>query len=212
MIDLSEQWRDIIDKKYLYVNRQYFIDRNQDVPRMSKKLKDEEILIKLGGIRQLLNHVGYSSVKFEIHDAQKDHVAATCVITFLPEGKEVTYSGVASVHEGNADFFSQSYAAAVCSNRAFVRCVRNFLNINVVCDEELNPEEREEGHTQSSLPVNPRAILAKTLDKNNLTLKDFKDKYLSKHMKDDEMEEIVDVTQLDERLCFVLIKEIRSTS
>ena len=103
------------------------------------KLKDHELIILLGGIKELAQIRGYTDVSYEVVSPSPEYVIATCKITWTPnyetEGKEVSFLPGMLPH--NTNEFGQIFLAACAENRAFVRCVRNFLRINVVSKEEL---------------------------------------------------------------------------
>tara|TARA_B100000287_G_scaffold435457_1_gene503868 strand:- start:553 stop:1266 length:714 start_codon:yes stop_codon:yes gene_type:complete len=128
-------WRKMIKTEYLVPNLQKTSET--DVT----KLKDTELIILLGGIKELAQVRGYTDVRYEIKTPSPDYVAAVCSMTFIPnyetEGKEVTFSAIGDAHPNNTTGFGQAFLAACAENRAFVRCVRNFLRISIVANEEL---------------------------------------------------------------------------
>ena len=48
-----------------------------------------------------------------------------------------TFSAIGDASPNNTESFARFYLGPIAENRAFVRCVRNFLKINVVAQEEL---------------------------------------------------------------------------
>ena len=121
--------------EYLVPNRQ----RTQETD--VTKLDDKELLILLGGIKELAQIRGYSSVEYDVKTPSADYVVATCKIKWIPnfetEGREVVFSAIADASPGNTHSFASDYLAAIAENRSFVRCVRNFLRINIVGQDEL---------------------------------------------------------------------------
>ena len=70
-----------------------------------------------------------------------EYVVATCSIDWIPnyetEGREVTFSAIGDASPNNTQSFAKFFLAPIAENRAFVRCVRNFLRINIVAQDEL---------------------------------------------------------------------------
>ena len=54
-------------------------------------------------------------------------------------GQPVSFSAIGDASLSNTFDFAQNYLAAIAENRAFVRCVRNFLKINIVAKDEIGP-------------------------------------------------------------------------
>ena len=130
-----EDWRKMAKVEYLVPNRQ----RTQETD--VTKLDDKELLILLGGIKELAQIRGYSSVEYDVKTPSADYVVATCKIKWIPnfetEGREVVFSAIADASPGNTHSFASDYLAAIAENRSFVRWVRNFLRINIVGQDEL---------------------------------------------------------------------------
>ena len=128
-------WRKMIKTEYLVPNR----DRTTETD--VTKLKDTELIILLGGIKELAQIRGFTSVEYTTAAPSSDYVAVTCKISWIPnyetEGEPVTFSAVADASPNNTKGFGKMFLAACAENRAFVRCVRNFLRINIVGQEEL---------------------------------------------------------------------------
>ena len=74
-----------------------------------------------------------------------NHVAVSCNITYLPNYetnfKEVTFSDVANATIENTSSFAKKFLETIACNRAFVRCVRNFLNVHIVGDDEIDKSD-----------------------------------------------------------------------
>ncbi len=128
-------WRKMVKTEYLVSNRQR--TQESDVTQ----LEDKDLLILLGGIKELAQIRGYSSVEYDVKTPSADYVVATCKIRWIPnfetENREVLFSAIADASPGNTHSFASDYLAAIAENRSFVRCVRNFLRINIVGQDEL---------------------------------------------------------------------------
>ena len=62
------------------------------------KLKDWQLIILLGGIKELAQVRGYTDVRYDVHSPSSDYVVATCSIKWIPnfetEDREVVFSAI----------------------------------------------------------------------------------------------------------------------
>lgn len=148
-------WRKMVKPEFLVANRQK--TQEADV----SELEDKDLLILLGGIKELAQIRGYTSVEYDIKTPSADYVAAVCCIKWIPnfetEDREVVFSAIADASPANTHSFASDYLAAIAENRSFVRCVRNFLRINIVGQDEL-------GAGGGSKPVTSAGGQAATFD------------------------------------------------
>jgi len=133
--DGTVNWRKMIKPQFLVANR----DRTAETD--ISKLEDHELIILLGGLKDLAHVRGYKSVTYKILEASPEYVCASCSIEWIgnyeTENNEViTFEALADAGVKNTEGFSQMYLAAIAENRAFCRAVRNFLRINIVAKEE----------------------------------------------------------------------------
>ncbi len=129
-------YRAMLPKKYLVPNAKKTVETD------ISKLKDDELLILLGGIRFLAEIRGYTTVKTKIIPCGAEYVAATVDITFIgnyeTNNREITFPGSSDAHPYNTGGFAKSFLASIAENRAFARAVRNFLRIEIVSEEEIS--------------------------------------------------------------------------
>lgn len=133
--DGTVNWRKMIKPEFLVANR----DRTAETD--ISKLEDNELIILLGGLKDLANVRGYHSVTYKIHESSPEYVCASCSISWIgnyetEKGESVLFEALADAGLKNTEGFSQMYLAAIAENRAFCRAVRNFLRINIVAKEE----------------------------------------------------------------------------
>ena len=184
--DGSVNWRSMIKEEYLFPNKSFFELRKKDVPKSINGLKDHQLLIKLGGIKELARLRGFSNVSFRTESCALDHVAVVCSMTFLPNyetgGQEVTFHDMANATIENTSSFAKKFLETIACNRAFVRCVRNFLNVHIVGDDEIDKSDINPSSNQSS-DMSPSSFLKKILkDKHGITeYEEFKDLLRSLH-------------------------------
>ena len=79
-----------------------------------------------------------SSIKWSADNKDK----AVFVAKFLPNyetgGQAVTFQDMANATLNNTSNFATKFLETIACNRAFVRCVRNFLNVHIVGDDEID--------------------------------------------------------------------------
>jgi hypothetical protein len=161
-------WRSLIPKHFLFLNEQKFNSIGKQLPSSVDGVEDSMIVIKLGGIKWLARIRGYEKVKFDLISCSPDNVIVKCIIDWIPNFENpigVTYEEIASCNFKNADEFNLKFAESIAANRAFVRCVRNFLNINIVGEEEIFNKEIEVVKTNensvSQMSIDPQSIFLK---------------------------------------------------
>jgi hypothetical protein len=144
--DGTVDWRKMIKPEFLVANR----DRTDETD--ISKLEDNELIILLGGLKDLASVRGFNSVTYKVHEASPEYVCASCSIEWIgnyetlaavsgSQSEPVTFEAIADAGIKNTESFGQMYLAAIAENRAFCRAVRNFLRINIVAKEEIkNPK------------------------------------------------------------------------
>lgn len=170
-------WRSLIDTKYLVPNMSKFPAGTQQKTLNVEELDDSQLLILLGGIKELAHLRGFNSVNYNVHACNQQYVAVSCKIKWKPceeTGNEaVEFEALADAHIDNTKSFAKDFLMAIAENRAFVRCVRSFLRINIVGTDEIGdpskgqmPQEAPDSVISSTHPV---AVLADLMKKANVT-------------------------------------------
>ena len=161
--DGSVNWREMIDHKHLYANKDRFHDGK--VPDSVEGLDDSKLLIKLSGIKELAKLRGFLSVHYNIIKADEDHATVSCSIDWLGNYETnhdmVTYMEVANATLNNCDGFSAKFLEAIAANRAFIRCVRNFLNIHIVGADEIDKSGTPPLERDTTVAISPQDVLEK---------------------------------------------------
>lgn len=186
--DGSINWRAMIKEEHLFPNKSYFEMYKKPVPKSIKGLRDNQLLIKLSGIKELAKLRGFSEVKYKTVKCEQDHVAVSCSISFSPNyetnGEVVFYEDMANATLNNTSSFATKFLETIACNRAFVRCVRNFLNIHIVGDDEIDKSDNnsikilEKTSTNSVTPNSVLENLVKN-EKNISTFEEFKEELRS---------------------------------
>lgn len=175
--DGSVNWREMIKPEFLYPNKGWFDARNKQAPKSIEDLEDKQLLIMLGGLKELAKLRGYYDIDFQVTNVSEGYVTAKCTITWCKNyetaGDYATvYSDAANATLDNTDAFCAKFLETIACNRAFVRCVRNYLNIHIVGADEI---DKSQGRSQSyesdtvASPITPVDLLEKTLrEKHNV--------------------------------------------
>jgi hypothetical protein len=200
-------WRKMVKIEHLVPNRQK--TQETDV----SKLQDKDLLILLGGIKELAQIRGYTSVEYKVVAASESYFATTCKITWLPNyetgGKEIVFESLADASINNTKSFARFFLAAIAENRAFVRCVRNFLKINIVSQEELGDVKiLDDSMPTQENPTSPHALLEKFMKDKDVSFPQLKNKLIKE--KFDNAENINTVIDIPKAKIFELIERIKT--
>lgn len=181
---IKNEWRDKINPIYFVPNKTK--TKETDIT----KLKDSEKLVLLQGLKEVAALRGYNSVDFEVIKAERDFVCVKCTIDWQPilvkevvdeikkvaleqHGKSVIFSqkfsSLADAHADNVEGMAQKFLTTTAENRAFSRCVRNFLRIDVVSDSEI---DRTTDEKNENMMPSPKDILKKALEDKGKTFLD----------------------------------------
>lgn len=182
--DGSVDWRSMIKPEFLYPNKGWFEARKKEVPSSIDGLKDNQLLIMLGGIKELARLRGFHSVSFDVENVSDDYVTARCNIVWIGNYESgdlaydgtnttVSYQDVANATLANTDTFCAKFLETIACNRAFVRCVRNFLNIHIVGADEIDKSQTngefivlDSGDSQN-IALTPNAALQKAFQEKS---------------------------------------------
>jgi len=184
--DGSVNWRAMIKPEFLYPNKDWFSRRNKPIPDSIEGLDDKQLLIMLGGIKELAKLRGYISVDFDVENVSDNHVTAKCSISWSTNYETAgdfpnTYTDFANATEANTDDFCLKFLETIACNRAFVRCVRNYLNVHIVGADEIDKSKQADNSVtiehHDAPAITPNDLLEKILkSKHNVkSYNDFKE-------------------------------------
>ncbi len=146
--DGSVNWRAMISPEHLYPNKDHFEMRKMPVPNSIEGLEDNQLLIKLGGIKELAKLRGFHNVTYDIVESSDSRVVVQCMINWI-ENYEGTYahtqtfSSIANATTHNTNGFAAKFLECIAENRAFVRTVRNFLGVHIVGADEIDSSKNK---------------------------------------------------------------------
>lgn len=211
-------WRKMVKTEFLVPNRQ----RTQETD--VENLQDRDLIILLGGLKDLAQIRGYTNVEYHISVASESYAAASCTIHWVPnyetEGREIVFESMSSATLNNTNGFGQNYLVEMAENRSFCRCVRNFLKINIVSWDELAgaqaggqaPVSQQAVSTGVSSPKNsakPSFLLAKKMKEKNLSFEQVWSK-IEKEKLVDNPESITELEDIPKNVTFKLIERMNA--
>ena len=212
--DGSIDWRKMVNDEHLFPNAQAF---NGAPPSSIEGIPDNKLLIKLAGIKELARLRGFSDISYEVVKCELDHVAVICRMIFIPnyetDSKPIVFQDMANATLDNTHDFGQNFLETMACNRAFVRCVRNFLNIHIVGADEIGKSDNKSASKKSGPPsLSPQSMIATSYDKN---FEEFKSdlrklwaKDLYKNKEAAHWQDFSDLPIKEARILIKLIKEI----
>lgn len=163
--DGSVDWKAMIPKQYLVVNKDYFEQRQIDIPTSVDGLDDKQLLVLLGGFKELAKLRGVVAIDRTVVESGPSRAVVSCQITFTENyetkaGMPIVYSDVASATIDNTAGFSSSFLETIAANRAFVRALRNALRIDIVGSDEIKPTFSQKPSESDSNGVSVSAFSA----------------------------------------------------
>lgn len=184
----SINWRGMVKSEFLYPNKDWFALRGKPVPDSIDGLEDNQLLIKLGGLKELAKIRGYNQVSYDVVKCERDYVVVKCKINWkalmaTSPSMEIledpcSFEDMANATLENTNDFCAKFLETIATNRAFVRCVRNYLGINIVGDDEIDKSKNKvavyENSESSILNITPQGLLKK-LAKDKLSCDNFDD-------------------------------------
>lgn len=149
--DGSVNWRAMINPEHLYPNKDWFEMRKMPVPESIEGLDDSQLLIKLGGIKELAKLRGINSVSYVVEESSDERSVVRCLVDFISNYETVDEQGIGSIHFSsvanatihNTNGFAAKFLECIAENRAFVRAVRNFLGIHIVGADEIDTSKNK---------------------------------------------------------------------
>lgn len=199
-------WRKMVKTEYLVPNK----DRTSETD--VTKLSDYDLLILLGGIKELAQIRGYTDVKYDVVSPHSEYVAATCSISWIPnfetEGREVTFSAIGDASPNNTHNFAKHFLGPIAENRSFVRCVRNFLKINIVSKEEMGNSKLAEMPVEAGAAT-PAATLQTVMREKGFSFDRIKNKLISE--KFDGADALESINDIPKPKMLELIGRIKNT-
>lgn len=187
-------WRAMIKPEFLVFNREkqkeietkYKKNLSDLTPSdLEDKDKDKYLLILLAGIRDLLHLRGCYSVNTTMDYVSDNKSCATTkiqwAVNYEKECQEST--GVASASLNNTSGFGKYFLESIAENRSLVRAVRQYLEINIIGQDEvkLGVSDTDGTNNDKSEEITPSNMLEKWVTKAKLDFETFKNRVGEKY-------------------------------
>lgn len=215
-------WRAMIPKEFIVVNKEYFKDlAPEEIEKLNvDEIEENKLLILLGGIKYLAKLRGFLALDTKVTFASDFKVICECRIDWIgnyeTNGENVIFTGVGEATEVNTKGFAKMFLAAIAENRAFVRCVRNFLNVNIVGNDEIvggySLDNTQPAQNNKMAPsMSPTGLLEKALKEKNSSFAALKARVISQGGKDaEEAAKWETIKDIPERMAMTYVSKIRS--
>lgn len=151
-LDGRVDYRRMVNTKHLYIAKEYEarVVKEQGKPLAEVDItlvRDDWLRIKIGGINQLANIRGYRSLEYPHLIVTEGKASCSCSIEFIgnyeTDGIPIVCSSIASACRLSMDMNMMGYLETFAENRAFSRCVKRALQINIVSDIEIGGDARK---------------------------------------------------------------------
>jgi hypothetical protein len=208
--DGTVDWKAMVKPEFLVPNKDKFPAGTDFGSIDVTQLEDGQLLILLGGIKDVACIRGFTKVNYNVITARQDYVAVKCNIAWIPNYETgmlpVKFSALADAHFENTSGFGNKFLMAIAENRAFIRAVRNFLRINIVGQDEIDPKKKNE-IIEESQPTNPANVLNKVMSEVGLNFDTIKAKLISES--DSEATEWNSISDIPKKRIFEIIERIK---
>jgi len=179
--DGSVNWRAMISPEHLYPNKDHFEMRKMPVPDSIEGLEDHQLLIKLGGIKELAKLRGFHNITYDITESSDSRVVVQCMIGWISNYESngaQSFASMANATTHNTNGFAAKFLECIAENRAFVRAVRNFLGIHIVGADEIDSSKKKSPivsppSSAGAKDISPQGILK---EKAGVSFDSFKNK------------------------------------
>lgn len=163
--DGTINWRKMIKPEFLVPHKKWFQEKGLPVPETIDGLEDKQVLILLGGLKELAQTRGFESVSHVLTAPHENYVASVCSITWEPNyetrGESVKFSSIGDATPTNTSGVGKDFLAAIAENRAFCRAVRNFLKIHITAADEIGGNGTYESQPEDVSTALLREAMAK---------------------------------------------------
>lgn len=173
-------WKAMIPK----TKEHYAINKDRTKEEDITKVDDKDLLLLLFAFKELVRIRGINYIRYPILQLGQDECSIVCEISWLPnfetEGRTVISSGCGSANFRNTKGFGSNFLTPIGENRAFVRCVRNYLGINILGFDELGDSKLTENNDNNGFgnSLSPVGIFKKLMEDRNIAFSNIKNKLI----------------------------------
>ena len=203
--------------EFIVPNKNNFEKRNEKVPDSIKDVKDKDLLVLLAGYKHIAHIRGFSSVEHYVFSSNQEFVSGKCSIIWIPnyeyENKSILFEETADASTQNTSGFGKIFLTTICGNRAFVRCVRNFLKIPILGSDEVSENNNPPEEQPDSVPViTPIDVLKNLLEEEKYSFDKLKEQMVKKAPSEDEKTKVLSynsINDIPKPVIFDLIGKIK---
>lgn len=176
--DGTVNWEKMIPEKFIVALDEK--NKNADL----STLKNNEKLILLAGFKHLLKIRGYNHVAYDTLWNSDGGIGLKCMINFIgnaeTEGRNVVFESTADATMNNTKSVNREFLTTCAENRAFCRCIRNFLGINILSKDEMGEKivSTEDPVESESESHDPGVVLADLMKKVNVSFEILKERMI----------------------------------
>lgn len=215
-------WRAMVPKEFIVINKDRFKNKTpEEIAELDvDDLEEKDLLILLGGIKYIARLRGFKDCKIKAKHVSDYKVLCECHIiwreNFETEGATISFSGVGDASLDNTKGFGQKFLGPIAENRAFVRCVRNFLNINIVGNDEI-----VDGYSLDNLSgpqvkdlapsMSPTGLLEKALKEKGSSFAALKKALEDNHELKDDEKDWQSIKDIPDRRAIELVSRIKNS-
>lgn len=203
-------WKKMLKPEHIAPNKEK--TKETDI----SKLEDKDLIILLGGLKYLAKLRGYYSIDYQVVYTSADQmfVSVKCNIRWRPNYEtdfvDVSTSALADASAYNTSGFSSKFLTAIAQNRAFSRCVREFLNVNIVSEEEIDSTEQNVKTNQDPSvvsAVDTYGVLETAMNEKGITFEFIKNKLIKKKV--ESAETFQSVRDIPSKFVFEFIEKVK---
>lgn len=169
-------WKEMIPEEFIVLNRAAYEAEGRDITLLNEEALQEEIknapenkkLIKLGGFKYLARLRGIKSQTYSLAFRNNEMASVSCEIEFTPNSENIFGLKMSTLAQASLENVNGEYAKyldVIASNRAFIRCVREALNILILGQDEI-PDDK--GRVTSLKPGSPLDLIKKKVAEKSL--------------------------------------------
>lgn len=169
-------WKEMIPEEFIVLNRAAYEAEGKDITLFNEEALQDEIknapenkkLIKLGGFKYLARLRGIKSQTYSLAFRNNEMASVSCEIEFTPNSENIFGLKMSTLAQASLENVNGEYAKyldVIASNRAFIRCVREALNILILGQDEI-PEDK--GRVTALKPGSPLDLIKKKVTEKSI--------------------------------------------
>lgn len=210
-------WRAMIPTEFVVINKERF--KGNEIPSDLSSLNEKDLLVLLGGIKYVAKLRGFTDCNIEVKYASETKVICECHMVWRPnyetEDEIVTFTGIGEASLDNTKGFGKLFLGPIAENRAFVRSVRNFLNINIVGNDEIMDGyalDNVEPHKSNEMApsMSPTGLLEKALKEKGSSFEALKKALADNGELKEEERDWSSIKDIPDRRAMELVSRIKS--